>query len=209
MPASLPTESRHRSLCRTEQKPYRIDSVIYRAAAGQEVRLQTGARVAPGDQLFASVRVSVPAYVYIVNEDEQGESYLLFPLPGQSVTNPLPAGTANRLPGTRGGREVFWQVTSAGGREHFLIFASPEKLPVLEQMFAALPRPEEGRPIDSARLSREVVGTLRGVGGLAPAPGQKLGESSLTSQFPTPLRDSEEVARGLWVRQLTLDNPLR
>ena len=193
----------------TEQKPYRIDSVIYRAAAGQEVRLQTGARVAPGDQLFASVRVSVPAYVYIVNEDEQGESYLLFPLPGQSVTNPLPAGTANRLPGTRGGREVFWQVTSAGGREHFLIFASPEKLPVLEQMFAALPRPEEGRPIDSARLSREVVGTLRGVGGLAPVPGQKLGESSLTSQFPTPLRDSEEVARGLWVRQLTLDNPLR
>jgi serine/threonine protein kinase len=193
----------------TDQQPYRIDTVMYRATAGREVRLQSGARVAPGDQLFASVRVSVPAYVYIVNEDEQGESYLLFPLPGQSVTNPLPASIVNRLPGTQGGREVFWQVTSAGGREHFLVFASPAKLPVLEQLFAALPRPEAGRPIQSAPLSREVVGALRGVGGLAPVPGQKLSESSLTAQFPTPLRDSEEVARGLWVRQLTLDNPLR
>jgi serine/threonine-protein kinase len=192
----------------SNQQAYRISAVMFRVAVDKEVRLQPGATVAPGDRLLIDVHVSLPAYVYIVNEDEQGESYLLFPLPGQSLTNPLPSGTANRLPGTQGGQEIFWQVTSAGGREHFLIFASPERLPVLEKMFAALPRAEAGRPIQSARLSRDVVGALRSVGGLAPAAGQKLGESSLTSQFSTPLRNGEEMAHGLWVRQLTLDNPI-
>ena len=50
------------------------------------------------------LRVSIPTYVYIVNEDDQGESYLLFPLPGQTITNPVPAGMTNRIPGTSGTR---------------------------------------------------------------------------------------------------------
>jgi tRNA A-37 threonylcarbamoyl transferase component Bud32 len=192
---------------------YTIDTALYRQLRGQEVRLRPGARIEPGAKLFAKVRASVPTFVYIVNEDEHGDVYLLFPLPGQSLKNPLPAGTANRLPGaqdSQDNKEILWQVDKAGGREHFLIFASPERMSVFEQMFAKLPHPEAGRPIQSAPLSRASVGMLRSVGGLAPAVDSgRPSNGPLTEQFSTPLGDTEETARGMWIRQLTLDNPER
>src|SRR5262245_23048785 len=111
------------------ESAYQIDTALYRVRGTSEHRLRPGEVVAPGDSLFAKLRVSIPAYVYIVNEDDRGASYLLFPLPGQAVTNPLPAGISTRIPGTRDA-EVNWLVDAAGGREHFLIFASPEQQPV-------------------------------------------------------------------------------
>jgi serine/threonine-protein kinase len=189
---------------------YQIDTALFRASDdGQELRLRTGARVAPSDRLFVEVRTSVPAYVYIVNEDERGASYLLFPMPGLDATNPLPAGKINRLPGIRQNEEVYWQVDQAGGREHFLIFASPERLSTVEQSLASLPHPELGKPIQSLPLSKEAVTTLRSVGGLATAPPYAGTQSSgrLTQQYRTPLENGEATANGLWVRQLTLENP--
>jgi hypothetical protein len=122
----------------------------------------------------------------------------------------LPAGTANRLPGVQDSEEVRWQVDKAGGREHFFIFASPERVSVFEQMFAKLPHPEAGRPIQSASLSRASVGMLRSVGGLTAAADSSRPSSGLLTQlFSTPLGDTEETARGVWIRQLTLDNPDR
>ena len=188
------------------ESAYQIDTALYRLHGDSELRLRAGQQVAPGDGLFVKLRVSVPAYVYIVNEDDHGESYLLFPLPGQHVTNPVAAGTTNRIPGMDDTGDVSWQVTSAGGREHFLIFASPEQLPAFEKMFAALPRPEVGRPIRPQRLPAETVQRLRGVGGLTVGPAQ-MKVSQLAQLFPTPLGEREETARGLWVRQLTLENP--
>jgi Domain of unknown function (DUF4384) len=151
------------------------------------------------------LRVSIPAYVYIVNEDDRGESYLLFPLPGQAITNPLPAGVSNRIPGTRDA-EVNWKVSSAGGQEHFLVFASPERQPVFEEMFASLPRPEADRAPRPPRLGSESLSRLRGVGGLTAAE-PKGNALRLAQVFRTPLGETEETARGLWVRQLTVDNP--
>jgi hypothetical protein len=184
---------------------YKIETAVYRERASKEQRLRPGEAVAPGDGLFVTLRVSVPAYVYIVNEDDQGESYLLFPLPGQAITNPLPSGITNRIPGTRD-TEVNWRVTSAGGREHFLIFASPERQPVFEEMFASLPRPEPGRPVRPPRLASESLSKLRGVGGVTVAE-PKATAPRLAQLFRTPLGDTEETVRGLWVRQLTVDNP--
>ena len=184
---------------------YRIETALYRARDDGEQRLRLGEAVAPGDGLFVKVRVSIPAYVYIVNEDDQGESYLLFPLPGQAITNPLPADVSNRIPGTRGA-DVNWQVSSAGGREHFLIFASPERQPVFEEMFANLPKPEPGRPVRPARLGSESLSRIRGVAGLT-APAPKANTLRLAQLFRIPLGETEETARGLWVRQLTVDNP--
>jgi predicted Ser/Thr protein kinase len=208
-PAGLPL-SPLQSASAEAAPSYTIDTALYRELGGKEVRLRPGARVEPGAKLFAMVRASVPAFVYIVNEDEHGDAYLLFPLPGQSLKNPLPAGTANRLPGVRDNEEIRWQVDKAGGHEHFLIFASPERVNVFEQMFARLPHPEAGRPIQSAALSRESVGMLRSVGGLAPAADSgPLSSGPLTEQFTTPLGDTQETARGVWIRQLTLDNPAR
>jgi eukaryotic-like serine/threonine-protein kinase len=186
---------------------YQIDAALYRVRGTTETRLRPGGRIAPGDNLFAKIRVSVPAYVYIVNEDDLGESFLLFPLAGQTLGNPLVPGTTHRIPGAEGNEEINWQVTSAGGREHFLIFASPEQLPAFDKMFAVLPKPERGRQVQNARLSQEMVRRLRSVGGLTSSAVEQTAAGRLTVQFPTPLGDSEETARGLWVRQFTVENP--
>lgn len=187
------------------ESAYQIDTALYRVRGTSEQRLRTGVVVAPGDGLFVKLRVSIPAYVYIVNEDDQGESYLLFPLPGQAIANPLPAGTSNRIPGTRD-EAVNWKVSSAGGQEHFLVFASPERQPVFEEMFANLPRPEAGRPARPPRLGPESLNRLRSVGGLTAA-APKVNALRLAQLFRIPLGETEETTRGLWVRQLTVDNP--
>jgi serine/threonine-protein kinase len=186
---------------------YQVAARMYRVVDGTPSPLDPGARLAPGDQLYLDVRTSRPANVYVVNEDERGESYLLFPLPNQSASNPLPAGTDHRLPGIVNGREVYWQVTSAGGREHFVIFVSPEPLKEFEQTFASLPLPRTSEPVLSARLSERAVGILRGVGGLVPAAPQTQTTTSLSQVFSTPLPTSAETTSGAWVRQITFDNP--
>jgi hypothetical protein len=100
---------------------------MYRVDGDAVSPLRPGERLNPGDKLYLRLKTSVAAHVYIVNEDDRGESYLLFPLPNQSLQNPLPGGRDNRLPGVRDGREMYWQVTSAGGREHFLISSAPSR----------------------------------------------------------------------------------
>ena len=112
--------------------------------------------------------------MFVVNEDDLGEAYLLFPLPGQGLSNPLPARQRHEIPGVVNGERVTWTVTSAGGREHFLIFASPESpSPVFDRIFATLPHPTADRP--AAPLSTDLAGALRGVGGLAKAPARLVG----------------------------------
>jgi hypothetical protein len=185
-----------------------VDAAIFREEKGARVRLPSGARVSPGDTLFLELQTSVPAYVYIVNEDEAGESYLLFPLPGQSLTNPLSGGQRHRLPGTVDNTQYTWQVSSLGGREHFLIFVSPERSTAFEKLFASLPTPVEGRPI-ALKLPAAAVGQLRGIGGLVAAPTQVDQGIRKAPEFATPLPDGEETARGLWNRQIAFENPAR
>ena len=187
---------------------YRIDAALYREQNGVETLLRPGERVAPGDRLFMMVRSSVPAHVYVVNEDEAGQSFLLFPLPGQTPANPLAPGERHRLPGTQNGEQYFWQVTTPGKREHFLIFATPERSAAFEQMFASLPRPRLDQPVvQSARLSVEHIGVLRAVGGLTTTPVGVDRQLRLNPEFAVPLTGAEETARGVWVRQVTLENP--
>jgi hypothetical protein len=182
---------------------YRVDVALYRAESGVPRRLEQGARLTTGDQLYLEVETSVPAHVYIVNEDDKGESFLLYPLPGEAARGPLPAAQSHRLPGMVGDREMFWEVSSIGGREHFLIFVSPEPLSAFARLFAMLPAPTAGRTV-ARSLSSDAVGLLRGVGGLVPAAAST--SAKLATHFPTPLPEQAETARGPWIRQLTLEN---
>jgi serine/threonine protein kinase len=191
----------------TAADDYRIEAAFYREEGGGRVRLAPGARVARGDRLSLQVASSVPTYVYVVNEDDHGESYLLFPIPDLQTTNPLSAGERHEIPGTVDGTRVHWQVSSEGGREHFLIFASPQPLsPAFQRVFDSLPRPSASSPVLARPLNSDLVGVLRGVGGLAKAPTAAAGPG-LRAEFGLPLPSGEEIARGVWVRQLTLDNP--
>jgi len=173
----------------TAAASYTIDAGLYRVSGAGEAKLRPGDRVAPGDRLTLQIQVSRPVHVYILNEDDNGESYLLFPLPDQNIVNPIPPGNAVRLP-AGGDKPLYWTVTSTGGREHFLIFASPEPLPAFERLFASLSRPQLDAPVLAAPLSADAAGVLRGAGGVN----------------TTPLPAGTETASGLWVRQITLEN---
>ena len=183
---------------------YRIGAGLFVEREGAEVRLQPDMRLAPGDKLSLQLQTSAPVHVYVVNEDEQGEAYLLFPLPQPGADEPAAGGTAASPPRTDEWRDVTWRVTSAGGREHFLIFASPDRWTAFEQLFASLPPPTLDQP--AQRMTRQAMGLLRGVGGLASASAQ-VGRLHLVPEFGTPLAATEETARGAWVRQVTLENP--
>jgi hypothetical protein len=183
--------------------PYDVEAAIYRAVGDSDVRLAANDAVTLGDQLFMKIKTSVPTYVYVVNEDEQGHHYLLFPLSGYSLSNPLPPGGTHSLPGTRGQVEQHWQVTEVGKREHLIIFVSPTRLTSFEQMFAELPRAAAGTPLTSAPIPQNALNMLRGIGGVVSATTSPLNQP-LYEQYRTPLPDSVETTSGEWVRQFTV-----
>jgi len=183
---------------------YEIDAGFYRAGANGDEKLTPGVRVKPGDELFLKFQASVPVNVYVVNEDDKGESFLLFPLPGQRVGNPIQPGQEITLPGT-----VRWKITSAGGREHFVVFASPDRMEAFEQVFASLATPRENAPVLSASLQPRTIERLRSVGGLTASPPPQTTATGLSQLFTAPLTNARETVHGLWIRQITLDNPAR
>lgn len=184
---------------------FTIEAGFYKDQNGTEVRLDPGASVAPGDRLSLQIAASTPLHVFVVNEDDQGESYLLFPLPGQGLANPLPANERHRLPGRRGDDSVYWQVTSTGGREHFLVFASPEPPTALARLLESLPRPALDSPVSAQRLPEDALLTLRGVGGLVQKPAGAA--PRLADLTAAALLNRREEVSGMWVRELTLHNP--
>ena len=196
--ASVPTPASDAS------RPYEIEAAFFRAGRRGEERLQSVDRVAPGDALFLKIQASAPLHVYVVNEDEKGAVFPLFPLPGDRLTNPLPAGQMVTVPGT-----ARWQVTTAGEREHFLVFANPDPLEWLDREFARLPVPKAGMPVGDGALPMATLERLRGVGGLTMPPVDGPAPGGLSHLFTAPLTNARERARGLWVRQLTVDNPVR
>jgi eukaryotic-like serine/threonine-protein kinase len=186
---------------------YRVSAAFHALRNDRPVRLATGSALAPGDQMFFSLDVSLPVFVYVVNQDDKGESNLLFPLPGVEPANPVPAGSGIRLPGSRNSEQYNWVVTSAGGRDHFFVYVSPERLTDFEQLLAALPRAEVGRPVTNIPLSASAIVKLRGVGGLTTSPAQTQNAVTL-SELPV-LPDGEQTATGVWARRITFENPAK
>lgn len=186
--------------------PYAVQAAFHRHEQGADVDLLPGARVAPGDRLFLEFQASSSVYLYVVNEDERGAAFLLFPLPGQGLSNPLPADTLHRLPGLRDGQPVYWQVTSRGGRERFLLVANPEPLPEVEAEVAALEQPSFGQTILASPLETGVVERLRGLGGLAAGGSRTAGEPGRLERLALRLASRPETIQGAWIRQFDLEN---
>jgi hypothetical protein len=183
---------------------YEVVASFYAFRDGREEPLAHGSRVRKGDKLFAVVEASQPVFVYIVNRDDAGESFLLFPLPGFSPA--VSAEQPGRLPGLRNGEQHYWDVTSAGGREHFFVYVTPHRLVEFEQLLQALPRAELGHTVSNVPLSPSAVGLLRGVGGLSTAPGAA--SAAATELFDLqPLSGARQVTSGVWARRVTFDNP--
>jgi predicted Ser/Thr protein kinase/TolB-like protein len=137
--ATLVAKEMATALPETLTQEFNLEVTLFRQRAEGGERLQPGERVRPGDRLFMEIQSPEKMYLYVINEDEKGQSYLLFPLSGLDLGNPLPAGTLHRLPGTRGGQPISWSVMSAGGRETFLVIASREPLRNLQNIVTAPP----------------------------------------------------------------------
>jgi hypothetical protein len=196
---------------------YDVSATLTKHSARGNTGLSEGDRVRPGDKLSVNVRGTLPLYVYVLDADDKGESYLLFPQPMFDQKNPVPAAQDVTLPGARAGKPSAWTVTSRGGHEHFLIVASPSPVAELEADLATLAAPVPNKPITYARVGGASIERLRGVGGVDELPSTGSGTSSDNNAAPAikasaafekirALAGRESGIRGVWVRQVTLKN---
>jgi len=183
---------------------------LYREKNGTSEPLMHGGRVGPGDALYLELEGSEPMNVYVLNEDEMGEVYVLFPLPGLDQANPLSPNTTHRLPGTRAGRRENWEVTSAGGNEDVFVIASREPLRKVEGELTRMALAEPGAAVRYRKLSQQTVNeTFRGIGGTtaaAPTPATAALPSKLADLLGA-LANEPERGRNIWIWQTRLSNP--
>ncbi len=180
---------------------YTVRATLCRVTGAVRSPLAPGDRVRPSDELCLEFEASKPVWVYVVNEDEQGEQWVLFPLAGQDLRNPLePRGKPYVLPGPRAGTPELWTVTSAGGRERFLVVSSPDANPQFERVLASVPRAEAGRPV-------RIEGTTRGVGGVQPGQETTRAAPSKVLEAIEELVSEPERVTGTWRRRIELANP--
>jgi len=182
-------------------------AVLFRMSADHHEILEPGASVAPGTRIALQYESAESTWVYVVDEDDRGRSYLLFPVPGLWPANPLPPGRFEMLPGRLAGRSLSWQVSSTGGNEHLLAIASRRPLRELEQELARLPAARAGAAYDYPRLNAAMLGELRGIGSLAADPDTT--RTALLADLLAKVEGSQLRDPGIWIWQTILRNPSR
>ncbi len=196
---------------------FNLEWAFFREGASSPLVLMD--RISPGDRLFLEIKPNEDIYIYVLNEDMDGETNVLFPNPELDKSNPLPGGKKHRLPGTQGGIAKYWDVYSAGGTEHFLIVASYAAIPELEKDIAEFWRvnpadAKRGLP-ELAQVSKEKLrgftrmeDRVRGVGPLVESKGPSTSPLRL-SEVVRPFSDGSEVqsTNGVLVRNFQLLNP--
>jgi serine/threonine protein kinase len=199
-----PIWSRLRSPAPVE--PPRLEWTLLRVHQGSHEALDDGDRIRPGQHLAMELRSDESLHVYVLNEDERGEVFVLFPVPGTNLRNPLAAGLRHRLPGEIAGASFDWVVTSAGGREHFLTVASRGPLAILERELASRAASSPDQAIEYLQLSDDTLRALRGVGGMRPTVDAGQDERTLDALARSLSAAATELG-GLWLRQTRLENP--
>jgi eukaryotic-like serine/threonine-protein kinase len=171
------------------------------------IPLADGDRIEVGDLLYADIRANRDAYVYVLNRDEQGASYLLFPLDSGVLRNPLPGGAHRRLPGAIRGEtgEGRWKVSSKGGTERVYVVASTAPVDALETLEAQVARGEVSAkyPLVSGDRRRLL---LRGLGGVETVARDSTADVSF-DEIIASIRKAPRYGRDLWVTSVELANP--
>jgi hypothetical protein len=183
-----------------------IEATLYREASGRAELVVSGSNVTPGDRLFLEVESGEPIHMYVLNEDDRGNRYLLFPLAGLDSANPLPAGVRHRLPGRRSGVSQAWEVSSSGGREGFLVVAAREPLPEIERELGHFEAADPSRRPEVTKMPTATE-SVRGIGGMAvSSAAQPAGDRSL-DRLAARLVARQRADGSVWVQQLELSNP--
>ncbi len=184
---------------------------LFRVTPSAHERLLPGGRIEVGNAMFLEFEATEAMHVYVLNEDEAGTVYVLFPTAAFDARNPLPPGVVHRLPGTSHGQPVYWQVTSSGGREHVMVVASRQAQPALEAALSRIPQALAGRPVVYGTLGDStVVALMRGIGGvLAREPSAHSSSPSRLSEIIDHLGGATASASDPWVWSIQLENPGR
>jgi hypothetical protein len=186
---------------------YSVQARLFRTRDGVEIPLGAGTQLALGDKVSLRVEASKEVYVYVLNTDDAGKTFRLFPLADHQPDNPLAPSKEHRLPGDVG---VDWSVSSAGGREHFVIMVNPVRVDAVEAFVRSIPGAAEGRT--PATITTRDIGVLRSVGGLT-----KDNKTIATASAPallwfeeaSALTGQRETASGPWLRRLTVPGASR
>lgn len=169
----------------TAPPAWQAEASFQRVDAHGSAALADGSPVAVGDRLALNFRSSQPAYVYVFDDDGSGNVGVLFPLTGVVPANPLDADAAYRLPGTRDGRTLSWQVSSAAEREEFVVLAATQPQRELERAIA-----------DWTRAG--ATGTTRGTLGLTATPDVEVASEPLRRALEQVQRDAAPGAIRHW-----------
>ncbi len=180
---------------------YTVQASMFRTRYGVETPLTAGTELALGDMVSLRVEASKEVYVYVLNTDDAGKTFRLFPLADHQPDNPLAPSKEHRLPGEVG---TNWSVSSAGGREHFVIMVNPVRVDAVEAFVRSILVPRKAA--QGQRSPTRDIGELRAVGGLtkdktiatAGAPALLWFEEA---SEPTGQR---ETVSGPWMRRLTV-----
>jgi hypothetical protein len=184
-----------------------VESRLVRIDADVRATVRSGDLVAPGDRLALEIESPAKLHVYVLNEDEHGAVFVLFPLRGQGERNPLTAGVLHHLPGGEQDSGLAWQVTSAGGHERFLILACAEALTPVTEAIAALPAAGVDAKVSYPTLSVAALSKLRGTGGIVRT--EPLSRDSHESMLAGLARELARSSggRAIWMRTIVLENP--
>lgn len=184
--------------------PLDVDAEFFRLnSIGTEERLRSGAQTQPGDSLFLDLQTESRAWAYVITADAFGEEYLLFPVPGLDVTNPLPAGQ-HRIPGSVAAKARYWEVTSDGGQESLLLIVSRTPVTILEEMIAELQSSAPGMPIPMSSWNRP--DRMRGIGGLNEGPDSGVDSDGPLAELQRRIRGDSDGQRDLRIWELMLNH---
>ncbi len=183
------------------------EATLYRTRAGEVVGLASGGEIEPGDRLHLLVASPEAVHAYVLDEDGAGHVVVLFPCAGAEERNPLAPGASHRLPGAGARRELNWLVTSAEGRETFLIVIARRPLEDLEHTVAALPQAGSAGGLQYAALDEDQLRRLRGVTRIThdPAPNTPADPGRLASLARA--LGARADATDLWIRLVQVENP--
>ncbi len=187
--------------------PLTAEVELMRRAGDREERLATGARISPGDKLSLLIRNSDSMYVYVLNEDAAGEVNGLYPIPGLLPSNPLQGRMQHRLPGDLGAEVVYWNVTSAEGKESIVAIGSRRPLAELESAIAEFPRATPGKPIRFGRVNPMALRNLRGLGSGSTLPPPEGEAKRRLDAAVAALAETGRKTGDIWVWSIQLENP--
>jgi hypothetical protein len=178
---------------------------VYRDDKAGPKLLIPGSTIHPGDNLFLEILGTDSMYVYVINQDDLGHAYVLFPGPSFDMKGALPPGVTHRLPGTHAGTPVNWVVSSAGGRETITVIAARRPRQEIERDIASIPKASLDADVAYGAVSPRTLEVLRGIGGVTQEPAPAAGGPSVAGKLIDRVQTG--VGGEVWTWQIDLMNP--